>query len=632
MRRPSAVRALGAAGVLAGAGGAAVVFGQSELAGQKGVDVWSNVWMKIGVGLVAGAVAIAVLYLLSDVLGRGNRQDDGSPEQQADRVRSGDEAEGPAAAAVRRHATDDAQARPPGPSSAVRPNRIPTTTTASTAGSPDRDATGTGQRLIEERLDLVLADGGIHSKRKTPDQPHDFVQVALPSDQAVADYRSALAKAATLGDRPDDATVRWIRELVRPLQEALVSAIPLSARRRMTGQGRGEPRSLVALELTLTDSRLERYPWELIADPAVLGGGTMDVTVWRSLLSALDPPVQKRWTSCLLLAGMAAVLKAAPLAHDELAWIKAELSDHSHLHVYDCAGIPPRFQPLLARYHPAAFHLVAQAANDGFRPLGERGPTLEELSIRPDSIATDLAGSGVWVAMFNCCDSATAPSSGDRPPAYEIAWRSGAATIGMAGLMPPYLGGLFATTFYRCLAHGSSAVQAYHHAVRAIRDHEIYSTMWSIPVMYARNSKVIPFPVDELARARLGLEQVRVHIRTLDSELNGLAYANFQSPAEWAAHAAIPIERTQCISGYLTATAVPGPADTAAARRRQDSMDAARNDLRSALSATVIVLSQLGDPALGAAERRGVLQELPLHREQQQRILVALDELFEEVG
>jgi hypothetical protein len=141
-------------------------------------------------------------------------------------------------------------------------------------------------------------------------------------------------------------------------------------------------------------------------------------------------------------------------------------------------------------------------------------------------------------------------------------------------------------------------------------------------------SNVVPFPVDEESRSWFSFEQVRQQIKVLDGELGRLAEAHFRSSAEWSLQAAVPIERTQCIRSYLAAVIAADPPRTSAECRQRACLDDARDELWLALSATAATLGQLGDPALGAGERRGVLQELPLHQVRQHRVLGALDELF----
>jgi hypothetical protein len=142
-------------------------------------------------------------------------------------------------------------------------------------------------------------------------------------------------------------------------------------------------------------------------------------------------------------------------------------------------------------------------------------------------------------------------------------------------------------------------------------------------------SPVIPVPAGREARTDFGLQRVRLHARALDRELERLARGNYRSAGQWASRAAIPIVRTVCITRYL-AVAADCPAVTAEERRRRWCLDQAREELRSALSATARSLTRLGDPAIGMAERREVLAELPAYLTQQRRILGTLNELFDQ--
>jgi hypothetical protein len=69
----------------------------------------------------------------------------------------------------------------------------------------------------------------------------------------------------------------------------------------------------------------------------------------------------------------------------------------------------------------------------------------------------------------------------------------------------------------------------------------------------------------------------------------------------------------------MAAGVVPPAAMTSQYRRRR--LTRARNELLSALLATRISLTRMGDPALGPAGRQAVLEELPIHRKRQQHIL-----------
>jgi hypothetical protein len=145
---------------------------------------------------------------------------------------------------------------------------------------------------------------------------------------------------------------------------------------------------------------------------------------------------------------------------------------------------------------------------------------------------------------------------------------------------------------------------------------------------YAETTNVIPFPAHDEASARLRFEHIRRHVQMLDRELQRLASGRFHGSGEWHRHTAAPLVRIQGLDGYL-GSFIPGrPTMTAQERRRWHRIEAARDDLRSALMAAAASLVRLSDPAAKAAERQEVLAELPLHRARQECILTAFDELL----
>jgi len=139
---------------------------------------------------------------------------------------------------------------------------------------------------------------------------------------------------------------------------------------------------------------------------------------------------------------------------------------------------------------------------------------------------------------------------------------------------------------------------------------------------------VIPFPAHDEASVRPRFEHIRQHVQMLDRELQRLANGRFHGSGELHRHAAAPLVRIQCLDGYLGSFTRGRPTMTAQERRRWHRIEAARNDLQSALAAAAASLARLSDPAAKAAERQEVLTELPLHRTRQECILAALDELL----
>lgn len=137
----------------------------------------------------------------------------------------------------------------------------------------------------------------------------------------------------------------------------------------------------------------------------------------------------------------------------------------------------------------------------------------------------------------------------------------------------------------------------------------------------------IPFPADDQTRARLCLEQARLHIEELDRELQRLARGGFRSPGEWARQTATPLVRIRCINSCLTSPAAVDSEAHTGEHWRWGDLENARHELQSVLLATATSVARLSDPVLGTADRRELLKELPLHRARQRRILAALREL-----
>ena len=105
--------------------------------------------------------------------------------------------------------------------------------------------------------------------------------------------------------------------------------------------------------------------------------------------------------------------------------------------------------------------------------------------------------------------------------------------------------------------------------------------------------------------------------------MQALARGTFWSPGEWARRTAIPIVRTECIRGYVTAADAIPPRAVGQYRRRR--LARSRNELLAVLSATRSSLTRMGEPSLGLAGRQDTLEELFAHRERQRHLLAKLE-------
>ena len=487
---------------------------------------------------------------------------------------------------------------------------------------------GAFRELIDERLSLNESGDRIVSTRLTPDQPPAREEFPRPSRSEMDGYRDAIVATLSpaLADEVKD------HDPAEPLRTALAKAVPTAVRERIAAAttGGGADR-LVAIEITLASTALEGYPWELIGEPGALSPAARHVVVWRSVMSPPGSLMPKRWRQSILLTGSAPMLRTSAYVADELSMIESELpEDDTIKKTGDPHLVINNLSELLKEHRPAVFHFAAHGTKEGFQLQAEPGPTLEELNVDPETIGAELGRSDVCVAVFNCCDSATPRSPGDRTAAHKIADLSDAAVVGMAGKIQPYVAAVFGSAFHASLTHGASVLEAYYQGVRQIRSQDAFTRMWSFPVLYSRTSNVIPFPATDEARARLGFEQIGRHLSKLSCELADIANTKCRSAREWAEQTATPSARIDCITSYLPALTGARPAASTDAASYGRRMKRTCAELSASLSASTAALSRLSDPRGEEAQRTLALGNLSVHRIEQQRILMNLDWLFEE--
>jgi len=500
--------------------------------------------------------------------------------------------------------------------------------TARTDKQPVSSAANSGLPLIRESLTIAMHNDIAHSVRLTSGEQSITNEFPLPEREQLEDYNSAIATTHGLKEPPDAATRRNIRELRHPLCTSLARAIPREIRDRITQNAPSQ--LLLAIDISLVDEELEKYPWELIGEPGAIHRHARHVAVCRNLISQGAHPPPKRWQHSLLLAGSASMRHVSPYIDRELDAIKLELAS-TPVEVYPCPELlPDSLKSLLRRYEPAAFHLATHGTSESLQLQLAQGPTLEELDIIPKVVGAELGNSDVVVAVFNCCDSATVPYLGGRPGAYHISALAGATIVGMSGIIHPYVATLFAQAFYACLAAGGSAIQAYYQGITRIRSDKTHGGNWSLLVMYSRNADIIPFPVGDEARARLSYQHIQSELGVLDEELEKLAHMRSRDPAKWFDQASTPATRMECISSYLPALAGIRPPDTANAAYGGGEVQRVQDDLQDALDDALGALGLLGDPGCTAETRRSALGKLYLFQRRHPRIISRLSQEFED--
>jgi hypothetical protein len=499
---------------------------------------------------------------------------------------------------------------------------------ARTANRPPSGAASSGVPIIKENLKIAIRDGRIYSARLTPNEQPDTNNCLFPEDDQLLDYTTALAITHGLTARPDAEKRQRIRDLRRPLCVSLLKAVPKAVRERIAEAAR--TRQLVAIEISLIDEALEKYPWELIGEPGVICRSARRVAVWRKPVSQGERPQPKRWQNSILLTGSASMRHASPYIEQELAAIELELRSAAIEVHSNSQLVPNALEPLLEGERPRAFHLAAHGTSESLQLQGRPGPTLEELDIDPKFVGAALGDSDVVVGVFSCCNSAAVPYGGGLPGAYHIAKLAEASVVGMSSIIHPYVAIIFAQGFYACLAAGGSALQAYHQGITRIRNHKIYSSMWSVPVMYSRDADVIPFPVGDEARARLSYQHIQSELEVLDGELAELAQMNFRDPAEWFEHTSTPAIRMECISSFLPGLAAISCRNVIDAAQDEEEVRRAQEDLQHALDCALAALDMLGAHECGAAQRKSAFGELYLFRRRHPRILRRLGQEFED--
>ncbi len=401
MGKPSDGNAIALAGV---AVGAACVFATLGAI----ANIWGNPWADIAFVLTVTGMGLAVANAFGVPIhgrvkatarqgpGRDTRTGDGAGPGGGTGLPAHSEETGPGPShdyGNRRAGQPDEALRPVAAERAARWIR------------PDIDAS---LPLLEECLELRLAGGDLLSRRVTRGERQDETRTALPSQEMVEEYRQARRKAMRYAGSCDEQAMSHVRRLSASLQQVLMQAVPEAARRRLAAADPGRARQLAALELRLLDRQLERYPWELLADPEVLRTSAAGITVWRRTLSP-PRPEYRSWTGNLLLTGTPSALRRAPAAEDELTWIKGDLDRCAGLRVFLRPGIPVSFEPLMAEHPPAAFHLVTHETS---LPPRSGGAALRGPSALPGLTVPALTKARTWLAVF---------SSRTRPPCRQAA-------------------------------------------------------------------------------------------------------------------------------------------------------------------------------------------------------------------
>jgi hypothetical protein len=277
----------------------------------------------------------------------------------------------------------------------------------------------------------------------------------------------------------------------------------------------------LAVEVMINDPQvLERYPWELLADSEMLGNPDAEVVVWRSVRAPRRP---RNPSSAVLLVGSASLDAISTNAAEEISHLVQLIEGYHGVSPHAFPGVTfDDFVQRLGALTPAVVHIVTHGDLSSFQFQQEAQYSKSHYDIPSQELAGYLAESSTAsLIVLNACDSAN-PWQSAPPIARQIATDSALAVIGMSAEIPNLVGAEFSEHFFLALLAGSSMVEAFGRATRAVRKVEKFSQLWSVPVMYAPpGSNVILFPADPVGRMRLQLQELHVQLGQLEADVAG---------------------------------------------------------------------------------------------------------------
>lgn len=394
----------------------------------------------------------------------------------------------------------------------------------------------TGGALIPARLSVSLrADTGpLVCAFSVGDQAFR-AEISPLAPELLARHRVEV-DYATQGLRPRDTVLPELRR-------ALARAVPQPARewlRRIVAEAGEHP--TLAVEVMINDPLvLERYPWEMLAAPGVLVSRDKQVVVWRSVRTERRP---RNPSSAVLLVGSASLDAISTNAAEEISHLVQLFDGHHGASAHAFPGVTfDDFVLRLAALKPAVVHIVTHGDLRSFQFQREAQYSKSHYDIPSQELSGYLAQSSTAsLIVLNACDSAN-PWQAPPSSARQIAADSSLTVIGMSAEIPNLIGAEFSEHFFQALLAGSSMLEAFGWATRAVRNIKKFSYLWSVPVMYAPpESNIILFPADPVGRMRLQLQELDSQLRQLEVDV-----AAFIENFEIARRGAIPGPGTAAI-------------------------------------------------------------------------------------
>jgi hypothetical protein len=278
-------------------------------------------------------------------------------------------------------------------------------------------------------------------------------------------------------------------EMAEILRQAVLPN-PLYGRLMTHLQHQGD--GLALIEVCINDEQIDCLPFELLSQCKWRSG--LEVVAWRGRTG----PVLRKPELRLLAARSAPKDVALPQNEEEIAAIGDYIAHRDGPEIgFRKLGNSPyeEFTEEIGSFCPGVVHLTSHGTLDSF--LFNSPPTKDLIGY--DSMARYLGRRPfVSTVVSTACFSARPTFYRDKDGicfAKEVVAQGMSAAIGMANKITPRAAEVFCRNLYGELGISSPAVLAYAKAVLAIKEMREYDRLlWSVPVMYARNSNVIPFP------------------------------------------------------------------------------------------------------------------------------------------
>ena len=357
----------------------------------------------------------------------------------------------------------------------------------------------TNSSLLPVRLELSSHAGELRQSvldlRRTGGE-RVSAPAQLPSDigDRCCDWYRHLQARSDLGQEGLRFWNKKHRELTDAMAEIIRSAVlPEVLGELLIKEFERRPSQSLLIEICTDNEELDYLPFELLGHP---GWGAGDkVVVWRCCGGRVDrKPVLR-----LLVVRSAPYNMSLPQNEEEVSAIAT-----MYIHSEGRNGVETRvlsnstyedFTSISRDFRPGVIHLAAHGTLDSFQ---FHSPPLND-PVKYDSLARYFGrSSSVTAVVSTACFSAHPAIRGEERHVCftsELIKLGVPAAIGMASKITPWAAHVFCAHLYTALGEMRPIVEAYAEAVLAIRNmREEDNLLWSVPVMYAMSSNVIPFP------------------------------------------------------------------------------------------------------------------------------------------